>query len=366
MQPARPTAPTKPGGGPKRTRPCNTRFHDSNCPGYSVRASGVDTVSFAFRPRGDRGLESLSEFVRPRREYVHAESGEVMRQAFAGGAVMVAKPVNGMRLGVFPGPGLVFAEGRLGAMLARSGDDHQLLPAADLATGSERAREALALIGFHFEPQPAAVRRLDLAAELRFDKRPDGLSFMRAMAALEVPGLMQDIYVKKGAVETVYHKTPKRGQVRSRVYRKDLESPGYGGGEVVVRLERQVRYPKAKQETAESIAGGDLEELYRGRLGALAKGSGSVVAAELTGAQAALFQRVEEGRVTKRQGERMLGTLAVLNNEGRDWYDESYTADRRVRELQALGIVLDSERKQRQPVPVGAMLTALVESFRAT
>ncbi len=361
MKTAPQAAPARPRGRQKETRLCDTRFLNSFCLG----GSGVDSVSYALRPRGSEGIAALSEFYR-RREFLHAGTGEVIRKARGpSGSLLVGKPINGMRIGCFPGPGLIFAEGRLGAMLARSGDDHRLTGADQLATGEERFREALGLIGLDFEPEPAAIRRLDLAAELRFDNPADGLSFMRAMAALDVPGLKRDIWVNKGIVETVYHRTPKRGEVRSRVYRKDREAGIVGQG-VIVRLERQVRYPKAKQQTSEGISGSDLEALYRGRLEGLAKGSGSVVASNLTGAQGMILKRCEEGAITARKAERMLGTLVLLDHFGREWWEKSYTVARRERELQELGIVLDTERQEREPVPVGALLTALVESFRAT
>jgi hypothetical protein len=270
-----------------------------------------------------------------------------------------------MRLGVFPGVDMIFAEGRLAAMLARSEDDHDLAPASKLTDGAECVGNALAALGFDFDTRPESVRRLDLAAELCFEKPADGLSFLRAMATLEVPGTKRAIWVDNQRVETVYFRTPKRGIVNARIYGKNEET-GLGPPGGLVRLERQVRYPKAKQQRPESISGSDLEALYRGRFTALSQGREAVIATGLDGAQSAVLDRVADGALTARKAERILGTLTLLEHFGQDWWEKGYTARRRVRELQELGIVLDLERKEREPVPVGELLRLLIGSFAAS
>ncbi len=276
----------------------------------------------------------------------------------------MADEVGAMRLGIFPGPGLVFAEGRLAAILSGTTADHALAPSEELTNGATKALEALAHIGLEFEPEPVGVRRLDLAAELRFDRPADGLCFLRAMAALEVPGLKRDVWVNRARVETVYWRTPKKGAVRGRLYCKGTEAQTDRPG-ARLRLERQVRYPKSQQQTPETVSSGDLEALYRGRMEALTRGHNDVVAAGLSGAQSALLDRVAEGYVTPRRAERMIGTLALLERFGPDWWDKRYTAQRRMRELQELGVVLDLEREDRETVPVGELLNELVSSFKA-
>lgn len=362
MKTAPQAVPARPRGRQKETRLCDTRFKDSFC----LHQSGVDSVSYALRPQCDEGHQAISRF-RSRSEFLNFETGEYHRTTNGpSGSVLIDKPVNGMRLGCFPGTALIFAEGRLGAMLARSGDEHRLMNACLLPTGESRFHEALRLLGFELEPELARVRRLDLAAELRFTKTADGTSFMRALASLDVPGLKRDVWIGKGGViETVYFRTPKRGQVRLRVYRKDLEAKIKGQG-VIVRVERQVRYSKAQQQTSERVSGSDLSALFEGRLEVLARGSGSVVVSNLSGAQEMILKRCEEQAISPRKAERMLGTLTLLDHFGREWWDKAYTVARRERELQDLGIVLDTERQEREPVPVGELLTLLVESFRDT
>ncbi len=331
----------------------------------SVAASGLDTVSYALRPDGNDSADALSR-LRLGRELVHQETGETMRVGPGpSGSVIIGKPLEGMRVGAFPSVGLLWAEGRLGAILAGSSEDHSLAPADSLVNGALRVRDALALVGLDFADSRAAIRRVDLAAELRFDRSGDGLSFLRAMASLEVPGVKRDVWFNGSRVETLYWRTPKRGAVRGRLYDKGVESgtdaPGHR-----LRLERQVRYPKAKQQTPAALSGSDLEALYCGRFEALERGSGNVIATGLNGAQAAILEKVKSGEITALRAERMLGTLVLLDHFGPTAWEKPYTAKRRQRELQELGIVLDPDRKEAaESVPVGELLAALIGSFRA-
>jgi hypothetical protein len=93
------------------------------------------------------------------------------------------------------------------------------------------------------------------------------------------------------------------------------------------------------------------------------RGSSDVIATGLNGAQKALLDLVETGDLTPRKAERMLGTLVLLERFGRSWYEKRYTAARRERELRELGILIDPDRDEPEPVPVGDLLEALVESF---
>ncbi len=354
--------PARPANPREKTRGCNTRFRDGFC---SVAASGLDTVSYALRPDGDDSAEALSR-LRIGRDLVHDATGEMLRVGPGpAGSVIIAKPLEGMRVGAFPGAGFLWAEGRLGAILAGSPEDHSLAPAAKLVSGALRVRDALAHVGLDVGDSLAAMRRVDLAAELRFKRPGDGLSFLRAMASLEVPGVKRDVWFNGSRVETVYWRTPKRGAVRGRLYDKGAESGSDAPGHRL-RLERQVRYPKAKQQSPVALSGGDLEALYRGRFEALERGSGDVIATGLSGAQRAILDQVESGAITSRKAERMLGTLVLLDHFGPSWWEKRYTAQRRSRELQDLGIVLDPDRNDdAEPVPVGELLAALIGSFRA-
>lgn len=337
-------------------------FTDSFC---RVAASGLDTVSYALRPVGDDRADALRR-LQIGSELLHDGTGEVLRVGPGpAGSVMIGKPLEAMRVGAFPGVGLLWAEGRLGAILARTSEDHSLAPADKLINGALRVRDALAHVGLDVSDSVAAMRRVDLAAELRFDRPGDGLSFLRAMASLEVPGVKRDVWFNGSRVETVYWRTPKRGAVRGRLYDKGAESGSDAPGRRL-RLERQVRYPKAKQQSPAALSSSDLEALYRGRFEALERGSGNVIATGLSGAQRAILDQVESGALTPRKAERMLGTLILLDHFGPSWWEKRYTATRRQRELQELGIVLDPDRKDdAEPVPVGELLAALIGSFRA-
>ncbi len=344
----------------QRSRGCNTRSNDRNC---RPSSSGLDTVSYAFRPRGERDLDAFDRFLsRARNAVADRETGEVLRlRRTAQGGVLVASPINGARVGFFPGPGLIFCEGRLAALMARSEDDHALAPSGALVPGSDRAREALGRVGLELVGTPA-IRRLDLAGELRFKSGADGLSFMRTLASLDVPGLKRDVWMRGTRVETVYYRTLQAGAVRLRAYDKGVEAKTDAPG-VRIRLERQVRYAKRQQQTPATVAGSDLAKLYKGRLAAWTNATGDIVATNLTGAQNAVLSRLSNGAITERRAERLLGTLVLLERFGDGWWDKPHTRQRRVRELRDLGVALDLERLEAEPVPVGELIKRLSASF---
>ncbi len=322
----------------------------------------MDTVSFAFRPR-DEALDRLSYLAR-RRESVNPLTGEVIRfNDGPRGSLIASRPIGAMRLGAYPGAGMLYAEGRLGALLAGTTEDHSLASTKGLAPGAERAKEAFAELGLVIN-STTAVRRLDLAGELHFDRPADGLSFLRALANLDIPGSKRDIWMKDARVETIYYRTPKRGQVRLRCYDKGVEAGTHEPG-ARVRLERQVRYAKAQQQTPEAIQASNLEQLYQGRLAAWTDATTDVVATDLLGAQQAVLERLAADLISARVAERLVGTLVLVEHFGFEWWEKRHTAQRRKRELRELGIVLDLERKEAEPVPVGQLLTDLRSAFAA-
>ncbi len=337
----------------------NSRFHDSFC---RVAATGVDTVSYAFRPKDAAALDRVRGLW-SRREALNRTTGELIRlDDGPRGSIIASTPIGAMRLGAFPGHGLLYAEGRLGAILAESAEDHTLAPAKSLSPGAELARRAFGDLGLEISNETAAVRRLDLAGELHFDRPDDGLCFLRALANLDVPGSKRDIWMQDARVETIYYRTPKRGQVRLRCYDKGVESGSHEPG-ARIRLERQVRYAKAQQQTPEAIRSGDLEKLYQGRLAAWTDATTDVVATDLNGAQQAVLERLAADQVTPRVAERLLGTLVLVEHFGFEWWEKRHTAQRRKRELRELGIVLDLERQVAEPVPIGKLLTELRSAF---
>lgn len=108
----------------------------------------------------------------------YAEPGSPLARAMralanhqAGRAWLLPDPVAGYRVGWFPEPGLVFAEGRPGG--------EALCAAAELPDALRRLHRALADLGVPVAAVPSAgLRRLDLAADLCTDSAAEGLATM--------------------------------------------------------------------------------------------------------------------------------------------------------------------------------------------
>jgi hypothetical protein len=306
-----------------------------------------------------------------RREVMDRRTGEALKLTRAPGGCMVGAPVDGVRFGAFDmyGSSSAWVEGRLSALLAGTADAHGLAAPADLPAGAEAGREAFAALGLDMAAPIEAVRRADLAGDLVFDDGAEGLAFLRALASLDVPRLKRDVWAVGPRIETVYYRTPKRGEVRMRAYDKGVESGTAAPGERV-RFEMQLRFPKALQMTPRNLAGVHWGDLYRKRLAPWERSADGFSVVSLSGAQDAILAALREGatlrdgsQLTPRRAERMLGTLVILSELGPDWYDNGFTAKRRAREFMDLGISLDLHREAREPVAVGALLQMLAEAF---
>ncbi|MGH8301722.1 MAG: hypothetical protein ACRET5_09690 [Steroidobacteraceae bacterium] len=293
---------------------------------------------------------------------VRHDTGEVLRIRRGERGALLLPLTRGLTFGAFPGAGLVFAEGRLAAFL-RGIASHELLPATELPAGCASVHDSFGVFGFDL-PEAGVIRRLDLAGELLFRRAADGLAFLRAVASLDVPGTKRDAWITGTRVETVYLRTPRRGEVRLRIYDKGVETGDDEPGRRV-RIERQLRFHGRQQPPADSLQGADLARLYHGRLAVWANATRDVVVTDLMGAQRTVVERIAEGSITPRVAERVLGTLAILDHFGPSWWEKPHTAQRRLRELRELGVVLDLDRDPGEPLPVGRLITALRDSFVA-
>jgi hypothetical protein len=277
---------------------------------------------------------------------------------------MLSRPVEGMRLGAYPGSGMLWAEGRLSAMLAGSSDDHSLAPLSSLSSGADRALKAWDLVGLDLAEASTAVRRLDIAAELCFDDPRNGRAFMRAVAFLEVPGLKRDVWMHNNEIETVYHRTPGRGIVRRRIYDKGLEL-GDGVG-TRIRLETQRRYQGQKQPTLGAMTPQRIANEWQARVEGWGQANKDITVVGLSRAQGAVLDLLAEDRITPRRAERLMGTLALLEIFGPSWWGHERTRQRRRRELRHdLGIVLDFDEKSAS-VPLGAAIRDLIEALETS
>jgi hypothetical protein len=289
------------------------------------------------------------------------------------GRVSVDEPIGGGRVGYYPSHRKIYIEGRLAALHARDTSASGLAPPSQLENASRIAALAVSQL---LHPSTIAlekclVRRLDLACDVTFTDGDQGLRFLRALAALDLPRLKSDVWRKDGRIETIYYRTPKRGLVRLRVYDKGVESGSNAPGERV-RLERQLRFPRAKAPDPASIARSDLGKTWQGQLHAW-EDADEIVVADLNAMQHIVLQAATENKLTAFAAERLLGTLTMRGRGlGKDWWiaqGKGYLWSRRSRELRDLGIVLDEdglggEHKEAE-LPLGTILRALRQAWPA-
>jgi hypothetical protein len=324
-----------------------------------VSASGVDSVSYAFRPEGLAGFRAVERF----RARSH-------RFGPAGSLIAVDRSRDGGRLMCFPATSVVAVESRLAAMLAGDDTDHSLASVAALVEGAAIARESLRL-HFGVDPGPVAeVRRYDLASELRFHRAADGLAFLRTVGGL-VPARMRATLERDvaGQVMTAAIRTAKRGLIRSRIYDKGLESGSDPPG-VRVRIEDQNRPPRSKRQSPDVLASVDLTATF-GRTMMPFLGTDELIVAGADGAVAQIAARVVTGEMTSVKAERLVGSIELLKYGGRAVYDRDgdsrKTNDKRsslrLRSLREAGVVLSDELPADAVVPVSALLRQAIERF---
>lgn len=320
---------------------------------YGDRRSGVDTVSFAYRPRRDDVLPALLRCQH--------------RPGPAGSLILNERLPGGARVIVYPTYDHYAVEGRLGALLAGDEQDHSLAPTAALQDASAGVQKALGdLLGMTVR-DPDEIRRLDLASEYVPDSPSQGRAFLRALAYLDLPRRRVEAIRKGGAVETVYAKTPKRGAVDLRAYCKATEAATGPLGSRV-RLEKQHRPQKRARMTPQNTAhGADLRALYASVLDPWASEGRELVVADVDGVAATLMGRVERGELSIREAERLIGSAVVARNFGKVFYSRP-TGYRRLAALRDNGLVLAERREDdgMGAVPVGAIVRELRDAFDAS
>jgi hypothetical protein len=285
-------------------------------------------VSYGFRPAERAALDAFAAL--PTRTISRRERGS---------SLWATQVVGGTQLGAFSGPGLLVAEGRLAPMLSGRKQDTQLAAPYGLDVGAECAREAFAMLGISLDC-PVVVRRLDLAAELRFEDPGDGLRFLAAMAAIHLPRHHQRLERARQTGRPTSVAWLSGRNVALRVYdaglRHDTGAPG-----IRVRLERQLRYRKRNERTPNHFPR-DLSTLYLGPLERLIDAAPNISVLTAREAERALIDRYLAGQPSLAVTERLLGVIRIreLQQEEVVWHDPDTRAGR-LREMRNEGIYLD-------------------------
>jgi hypothetical protein len=260
-----------------------------------------------------------------------------------------------VRVGVFR-DGTLYAEARLATLLHGS-DDHSLLPVAMVREGAE---EASLRFGFSVDASRAALGRLDVAAELRFDDGADGLAFLHALSLADVPWAKVGTEGKKrNHIQTVNFRSVRGRMILMRAYDKGIESQLAPPGQLV-RFERQRRYRKHAELAVVAATELDVPDLFIGReLESLARVTAEVVC-DQWGAIDQLNELVRRGAIEAPRADALAGFL-VRGGDGHKqstWYS-------RWAGLRDLGIVIDPLARERSAVPVGRHLRAMMQQLAA-
>ena len=304
----------------------------------SWNGAGIDTVRFRYR--GDVHAHAQFALSGP---HFEGPRGELYRQE------------DGVRVGALR-DGTLYAEGRLAAVL-HDPDDHSLLPMAALRDGAERASRRF---GFPVEASRAALGRLDVAAELRFEDGTDGLAFLHALSLADVPWAKVGTEGKKRErIQTVNFRSVRGRTILMRTYDKGIESGLASPGELI-RFERQRRYRKRDELSVSAALDLDVGRLFVGReLESLVHVTAEVVC-DQWGAIDRLSELVRWGWIKAPRADALAGFL-VRRGEGHKqstWYS-------RWAALRELGIVIDPLARERSSVPVGRHLRAMVDQLAA-
>lgn len=320
--------------------------------------SGVDTVSYAFRPEG---VDALGAF----RSQPH-------RSGPAGALVLDERGPDGGRVLSWQTHGIIAIETRLGALLAGDRRDHSLAPGDCFRDGSISARLVVSDIIGSDPGEHVEVRRYDLASELRFDVAAEGHAFLDSLRGLCPARMRSDLVVgADGHVQTAYVRTAKAGRVHSRAYDKGRES-GTDPPGTRIRIESQNRPPKSKRQTPEALASTDLATIF-GRTMQPYLAAEQVVAAGVDGAVAHLVAQAEQGELTTAKAVSLAGALQLLKYGGRAAFEgcapntkeANRRSARRLKALREAGIALDYELPADAVVPTGELLREAIAGFTA-
>jgi hypothetical protein len=346
------------GGTPARAVRSNSRSGTKKWCRDRVTASGVDSVSFAWRPRGELAIDGLL--------------AQPHRGAAQGGVVLNDRLACGARVLGWPAHGIIAVEGRLGALLAGDEGNHELVRASRCARGAEAAREAVAAMLGVDPGERAEVRRVDLAAELVLDRPAEGFEVLEVHSGMCPPRAQITVHrADDGRPMTVYVRTAARGEVRSRAYDKGRESGSHEPG-LRLRIEAQHRPRKSQRYTPATYAELDHQAEYSRTMRHYLK-ERHVVAAGPDGAVEQLLGQVARDELTIARAERLAGSVQFLRAAGRAAYHEptlsgkenNRRSARRLKSLRDAGISLSAELPADAELPVGELLALAVERFKA-
>jgi hypothetical protein len=217
-------------------------------------------------------------------------------------AWLLPEPIAGHRVGWFPEPRLVFAEGRAGAGALRV--------AGELPSVLTDLSAALADLGIPLAATPCdGLRRLDLAADLRVDSPAEGRALLECAGLASAGSDRICAYRAERGVQSVLVKS-RAGRTLARLYDKGVES-GLAPPGLWLRLEAQWRFPRGERPQPARLDPAELRERFARRFAALHQAAGG----HRLGAAAAIAERlgvaIERGQLVPARARSLAGYLLL-------------------------------------------------------
>jgi hypothetical protein len=277
--------------------------------------AGVDTLRLRHRLDGD-AYDALG-----RHGYREGPRGERWFQE------------GGIRVGAYP-DGLLYTEARTAVRL-QGPEGHGLVSAAGLSEVAWAEDEFLGALGLDGDHDPA-VGRIDLATDLPFEDGRDGQALIQAAAHVDLPWLKAGTEgSRRDGLESVTWRNVRGRSVQARLYDKGVES-GLASPGKWLRLERQIRFRREREQRLSALASADLGKLYAARyLGGFLT-CPEIAVCDRRSAVERLRELEGRGDVSPAAARRLAG-LVVMGDEGMP----ARTARRWWAELRRLGIALD-------------------------
>jgi hypothetical protein len=287
------------------------------------------------------------------------------------GGFAIAPSIHSTNFLFWPRHQLVVAEGRLAAMDANDKDDHTLASAELLPPVASKIAKAFEVVASPaiglLQQAPVAVRRMDQAAELRFEDPADGLAVLAAVAQVTSPRLKTVAWRNESRTETVSF-IARSGRVVSRLYDKGAEVTAKGGnGDPPgrrLRWETQTRWEKAKQRSPVVVTSDDPAATWLKGFKQCSTVAEGLTVAPSRDIERSILASVEAGKLAVSAAERLLSTLSITRLRGEGWWsdhDAAKTGQRRRAEFHKHGFVVADDLVE--PIELGEIVTALADAW---
>jgi hypothetical protein len=260
-------------------------------------------------------------------------------------AWLLPEKVDGYRVGWFPGPGLVFAEGRPGG--------EGLTPAVELPLTMDRLYRELGDLGVPVAAVPSAgLRRLDIAADLWTDSAIEGLAFLECVSSASLGAGKLAAYRAERCVESILVKT-RAGRTQARVYDKGAQSGRAPRGRWL-RLEAQWRFPREARLEPAMLDATILRERFKRRFEVLWQAAGGFHLGGLEALTERISTAIASGQLQPSRARSVAGYL-VLRSAGVP-QGASRTAYELERECRELGLSVSLLQAAERRVDIATIL----------